>query len=206
MDETNAEPVYFMTADYDVLKGYICRKDPPSPKWLIYFLPNAANAESSLRYANYLSNELGVNVLVFNYRGVGDSTGFPTSADDLIQDGKACFEYLQKREGVDNLDKVCVYGHSLGGAVAAQVLADEKYRNAHLIVDRSFSSLGDLIENITSEEIGLGHTIGSWAKNLFSSYNWDLNTVANIDRIKGRVLILSTKMIPLLDIVNWPML
>jgi alpha/beta superfamily hydrolase len=39
--------------------------------------------------------KLGVNVLTFNYRGVGHSTGWPFNAIDLVKDAQAAVEYLK---------------------------------------------------------------------------------------------------------------
>ena len=56
-------------------------------KWIILFNSNGVNYESQLEFAKEYGEKVGVNILVFNYRGVGDSKGNPTCGKDLVQDG-----------------------------------------------------------------------------------------------------------------------
>ena len=171
------------------LSGYLIENERPTTKWIVYFLPNDGLAENSLALAKNLSDELNTNVLVFNYRGVGNSTGHPSTANDLADDGAACFEYLNEM-GVQYSD-ICAYGHSIGGGVAAQLLSRPLYSSAKLIADRTFTTLRAAIEAHFTKSVG--QIIASWAKSFFEWSGWKLNTVENIQKIKGKVLITSTE-------------
>lgn len=83
-----------------------------------------------------------VNVLVVDYRGYGKSSGFPNE-EGLYSDGEACIRYLQSRDDV-NPNKIILFGHSLGGAVAihlASKMQSSDYRIAGLIVENTFTSI-----------------------------------------------------------------
>ena len=194
---TGAEPVTILghgntlTGGEIKLSGYLLENQKGSKKWIVYFLPNRGLAEASLKLAKNMSEELNANVLVFNYRGFGNSTGHPSGADDLVDDGAACFEYL-KEMGVQYSD-ICAYGHSIGGGVAAKLLAREKYNSASLIADRTFTTFGDAVEQAARTKFSLSKTVAAWAKSLFQSSGWNFNSVANLEKIKGKVLITSTQ-------------
>jgi pimeloyl-ACP methyl ester carboxylesterase len=81
---------------------------------------------------------LGINVVLWNYRGYGRSTGVPTP-DKLKKDGEMLVHHLRRNKKVGKLG---VHGESLGGAVAAHIA-----RNCNLdflFADRSFWSLGNV--------------------------------------------------------------
>ena len=76
--------------------------------------------EKHLESMKQLANHTGAKVVSFNYRGVGDSAKITAnSAADLISDGKAMFDHLVK-QGL-NKENILLYGHSMGGGVAAEI-------------------------------------------------------------------------------------
>jgi hypothetical protein len=79
----------------------------------------------------------GINVIAWNYRGYGRSTGSP-SPNNLKLDVEAVREYVVKKLGF--IGKLGVYGRSLGG-IPSSYLAN-KVQMA--IVDRSFSNFKDM--------------------------------------------------------------
>ena len=74
--------------------------------------------------ADYVARR-GVVALIYDKRGVGESTGdWKTSTlDDLARDAKAAVHVLAGREDVDPR-RVGAYGHSQGGFIAPMVAAD----------------------------------------------------------------------------------
>ena len=57
-----------------------------------------------------------INILLFDYRGFGKSTGAP-SENGLYTDALAVYDYTRKRQDL-NQEKIFLFGRSLGGAVA----------------------------------------------------------------------------------------
>ncbi len=85
-------------------------------------------------------NRLGADVLIFDYRGYGQSEG-KCSEDGTHRDATAAWEYLTGRCGLSP-GRIIIHGRSLGGSVAAHLAA--RMTPAGLIVESSFTSIPDL--------------------------------------------------------------
>ncbi|TVR09453.1 MAG: alpha/beta fold hydrolase [Planctomycetota bacterium] len=86
----------------------------------------------SLRFA-------GANVLTFDYRGYGDSSGRP-SADGLRKDGEAIWAFARDHLHIP-AETIILHGRSLGGAVAIHIAAKAEHPPAGLIVESAFADL-----------------------------------------------------------------
>ena len=92
------------------------------------------------KYVIRICQLLNINLLVFDYRGYGESTGIPT-INGIKEDGLRVYEYLRSR-GVAS-DKIIIWGESLGGIVAAWLAAQvECFR---LVLFSTFSTLEETI-------------------------------------------------------------
>lgn len=100
--------------------------------------PIGANAE----HANRLYN-LGFSVLLIDYRGFGRSEGEFPSESQMYEDAQAAWNYLASVKKQN--EKIFIYGHSLGGAVAVD-LATRHPEAAGLMVESSFTSILDLAD------------------------------------------------------------
>jgi len=87
-----------------------------------------------------LFHEMGLNVLIFDYRGYGASAGKP-SEEGTYQDARAAWQYLVEKRNTPP-DKIVVFGRSLGGAVAADLA--ERVTPAALILEAAFPSIPDM--------------------------------------------------------------
>jgi alpha-beta hydrolase superfamily lysophospholipase len=85
---------------------------------------------------------LGLNVLAIDYRGFGRSTPILPSEDTALEDARAAFDELQRRQ--PDARRRFIYGYSLGGAVAI-ALAAERDGFAGVVVESSFTSIADLV-------------------------------------------------------------
>jgi fermentation-respiration switch protein FrsA (DUF1100 family) len=102
---------------------------------LLYFHGNAGNISDRLDKLA-IFHQLGLNVLIIDYRGYGKSEGHPTE-NGIYEDALVSFDYLMTRIDVDQ-KKIIAYGASLGGAVAVELALHRPV--AGLIVDSTFTS------------------------------------------------------------------
>jgi alpha-beta hydrolase superfamily lysophospholipase len=87
---------------------------------------------------------LGLNVLAIDYRGFGRSTPLLPSEETALQDARAAFDELRRRQ--PDPKRRFVYGYSLGGALAI-ALAAERDGIAGVVVESSFTSIADVVRN-----------------------------------------------------------
>ncbi|CAD8102833.1 unnamed protein product [Paramecium primaurelia] len=113
--------------------------------------------------------QLKFNIILWNYRGFGESTG-NISVENCIEDGRFVAEYFKNKYNIKTLG---VHGQSLGGMVASEVAY--KMKLSFLIVDRSFSSLGQVAATMFSSSSVrfIYNCLVSWDKpNYLSYYNY----------------------------------
>jgi fermentation-respiration switch protein FrsA (DUF1100 family) len=89
-------------------------------RWLLICHGNAGNLSDSGRPEHYAGlRALGLNLLAFDYRGYGESSGSPSEAG-LYRDAEAAYGYLRDTLGVPP-ERIVLFGHSLGSAVAVEL-------------------------------------------------------------------------------------
>lgn len=133
------EEVEFTAEDGTRLTGLFAPHD--NPRGVALFAHgNAGNVLTWLDTASELRDRHDLAVLLFDYRGYGDSEGTP-SEEGLIQDARAARRWLAQRTGVTESDIVLI-GRSLGGAVVTQLAADDGARG--LILQSTFTSAPDV--------------------------------------------------------------
>jgi uncharacterized protein len=129
------EEVRLLAVDGERLHGWLHRnKDAP---WTVLIFHGNAGNLSFHHLAMAPFEEMGLQVLLFDYRGYGLSTGAPTE-DGLLLDGEAAADYLQKDLGVPP-GRTVYFGQSLGSGVAA--LLAVRRPPARLILLSAFDSL-----------------------------------------------------------------
>ena len=88
---------------------------------------------------------LKVNIIVFSYRGYGNSEGEP-SESGLKLDSEAILQYLQNDKQLRN-KKIVLYGKILGASLAIHAsLLKLKLNVVGLILENPFTSLDELID------------------------------------------------------------
>lgn len=110
---------------------------------VIFLHGNAGNIGDRLGKIQFF-HELGVDVLIIDYRGYGKSQGRPTE-DGLYRDALAAYDYLCGRRDIDPR-RIIAYGASLGGAVAVDLASQRPLSG--LIVDSTFPSAADMARRI----------------------------------------------------------
>jgi fermentation-respiration switch protein FrsA (DUF1100 family) len=128
------------TADGERLHGWWIRSQagPPLAHVLLCH-GNAGNVGDRVLHAALLT-AVGFDVLLFDYRGYGRSTGRP-SEDGTRRDALAARSALLHREGVDP-GRVVLLGESLGAAVALELALE--LPPAGLVLQSAFTSVRDM--------------------------------------------------------------
>lgn len=132
------EEVHLQAADGVGLHGwYVPAGDARGT--LLFFHGNAGNISHRLDSLR-IFHRLGLNVLIFDYRGYGRSEGKP-SEEGMQQDALAAWNHLVTVRG-EAPERVVLFGRSLGAALAAWLAARE--RPGALILESAFVSVPEL--------------------------------------------------------------
>lgn len=114
------------------------------PHGTVLFLHgNAGNISHRLDSVR-MFHRLGYNLLIFDYRGYGNSNGTPTE-QGTYRDAEAAWRYLVEQRNIPSC-RIVLFGESLGGAVAAWLAARQK--PAALVIASGFTSVPDLAQHI----------------------------------------------------------
>jgi uncharacterized protein len=154
--EYNATPKFYGAAYEDVtvpvasgtpeagsLRGWWIPGHSSDAPVVLYLHGNGFNVSANAAQARRFQHLLGLSVLLMDYRGYGKSSGsFPTETR-VYEDAEATWnELVYKRHIPPN--RIIIYGHSLGGAVAIET-AKNHPNAAALIVESSFTSVEEMV-------------------------------------------------------------
>ena len=145
---------------------------PGATRAILFLHGNAGNAAHRLPNAARLA-ELDTHVWVLGYRGYGLSEGRPSEAGVYL-DARAALAHLVEERGIP-LDRVVLFGRSLGGAVAVDLAQDRPL--AGVILESTFSSVADVADAVFPIPIGV-LLRGRW------------NSAAKIERVRAPLLFL----------------
>jgi len=137
IDRTRVDELWFETDDGEMLHGWYCRAERPTASAL-YCHGNTGNLTNVAHVMPHLM-DAGINVLLFDYRGFGRSTGHP-SLSGIVSDGLAAARFHEQIRP-KNVASI-LYGYSLGGAVAAQVIQHHSFDG--LVLQSTFTNLPDI--------------------------------------------------------------
>ncbi|MEW5821088.1 MAG: alpha/beta hydrolase [Cyanobacteriota bacterium] len=156
-DRTNIEPlrehlkdkldaVSVKTSDNILLSSWYIRPQKGKPT-VLFCHGNAANISLKQDIAESLLKE-GFGGLLLEYRGYGGNPGVP-SEKGLYKDVDGALKYLHSK-GVENRD-IIVWGHSLGGAVAAEIAS--KYHFKAVILESTFTNARDISKHCINSRL-----------------------------------------------------
>ncbi len=135
----HASRVTFAARDGVALAGWFVPAVGKSRGTVLVFNGNAGNRALRAPLARALADG-GLNVLLFDYRGYGGSSGAPTESG-LVEDARAAHRHVISRDDVD--PKRLIYlGESLGSAVAVRLALE--HPPAALVLRSPFTSLVDV--------------------------------------------------------------
>jgi|TARA_B100000315_G_C14547537_1_gene574017 hypothetical protein len=136
------EDVTIDTADGIKLHGWFVPHQS-SNEVLLFLHGNGGNIShrgESLR----IFKRLGLNVLIIDYRGYGQSEGTP-SEDGLYEDARSAWRYLAETRAY-RAEQIILFGRSIGGAVAAKLVTEQQ--PAKVILESTFSSARDMASSL----------------------------------------------------------
>jgi len=132
------EDVNITTADDEELHAWWIPADDARGT-LIVSHGNAGNISGRIDLAR-LFHELGLNVLLYDYRGYGQSTG-RASEEGLYRDIEAVWSYITETRGIPP-ERIVLFGRSLGGAPSTYLATRES--PGALVLDSAFTSVPDV--------------------------------------------------------------
>ena len=133
------EDIELVTEDGVRLHGWFVPGPDGDTPVLLFLHGNAGNIGHRLHSLQQF-HELGLAVLIIDYRGYGRSTGRPDEAGTYA-DARAAWQYLTEERSIPP-EAIVVFGRSLGAAVAAELATGVE--PAAVILESAFTSAADL--------------------------------------------------------------
>ena len=130
------EDVWIDTKDGERLHGWFV-PSIGARGTVLFFHGNAGNISHRLQ-SLLIFNQLGLDVLMVDYRGYGQSSG-QVGEQGTYLDARAAWNFLVEQRGVAAED-IVIFGRSLGGAVGAWLAAQADVEPAGVVIESSFSS------------------------------------------------------------------
>jgi len=132
------EDAWFNAADGTRLHGWYVPAGNPRA-FVLFAHGNAGHLADRAYTARMLAQDMGVSVLMFDYRGYGRSEGNPNEAG-VLSDARAARAWLAERAKIPERD-IVLMGESIGGAVMVDLAVDGA---RGLILENTFTSVPDV--------------------------------------------------------------
>ncbi len=145
--EALRQPLALRAEDGTVVHAVFARRpgaEAATAPTVLYHHGNAQNIDYYWARAGHLWS-LGVNVLIYDYRGYGRTAGTPSEAG-LYQDARAALGWLRSTEANIDSSSIIHYGYSLGGAIATHTAATQG-SCAGLVLESTFANAAALVED-----------------------------------------------------------
>lgn len=135
------EPVTLTSQGFK-LRGWWIPGSPQQP--VVLFFHGNASSIADLQPHTTLFHHLGLGVLLFDYRGYGESEGKPTEAGTYA-DAQVAWDHLTAERKIPS-ERLIYYGHSLGGGIATWLA--QRHPPRALILESTFTSIPDVAAGI----------------------------------------------------------
>jgi uncharacterized protein len=132
------EDVYLTTRDKLSIHGWYIPR-PGASHTLLFLHGNAGNISHRLDSLK-IFHDLGLSILIIDYRGYGQSEGSPNEAGTYL-DAQAAWDYLIKERQLAEQD-IIIFGRSLGGGIASWLALEQG--PAALILESTFTSVENM--------------------------------------------------------------
>jgi len=124
----------------------LLQKNSENVPTLIYFHGNAGNMGFRLQNAAEMYARVGINILMMDYRGYGNSSGIPSEKGIMI-DAEKVVQYASSHPKLINSPLIC-FGRSLGGAVSVAIAAQYPDLVKGLILENTFLSISKMVDRL----------------------------------------------------------
>lgn len=166
------------------LHGWLLRAprhvDYTSAPTIVYSHQNAGNLGVQLPRMFEILHTLGCNILLWSYRGYGESEGDFPSEEGILLDIQGVMTYLKSRKDLHQ-GRMFAFGSSLGGAVSIRIVTSNPDYFAGLILENTFTSISDMVDVLLPWF--------SSVKNYFLRIKWD--SINYIDQVTCPILFIS---------------
>ena len=148
----------FQNTEYKILEGfsydthtmndihYLIIYNKSFTKTLFYCHGNSGSIDRHVQKCITLMTELNVNIILFDYAGFGQSSGYCVTEHDMFLNALAVYEDIHIKYSFLRNTNIFIYGISLGG-VCALLLALYLNKKCHgLILENSLYSLSYLFK------------------------------------------------------------
>jgi len=141
------EDLYIDTKDNEKLHAFLClqKTSPEKKKTILILNPNAGNIGLALPIITQFY-EMGFNVLAYDYRGYGQSSGKANEVGLKI-DANTIMEFIKTHKIIRDCPLI-LYGRSLGGAVAIYIASQNYPIVQGVILENTFLSIRKTIPHI----------------------------------------------------------
>ncbi|MGB3493834.1 MAG: alpha/beta fold hydrolase [Elainellaceae cyanobacterium] len=126
------------TSQPEQIHGWWLPADQSEAPVMLYLHGNGENISTNLSKTAWF-HQLGFAVLLIDYRGYGLSEGDFPSESQVYEDAEAAWNYLLHEMDISP-ERLFVFGHSLGGAIAIE-LATRHPNMAGLVIEGAFTSI-----------------------------------------------------------------
>ena len=133
------ETVHLDTADGETLHGWWIPAADTARGTLLFFHGNAGNISGRLESVQQF-HQLGLNVLIVDYRGYGQSTG-SSSEQGIYTDAETCWKHLTDTRGIAPED-IVIFGRSMGGGPTTWLAT--RHRPGAVILESVFTNVPDV--------------------------------------------------------------
>lgn len=189
------EDFILKTPDNTIIKGTVFHKskNPNARTLMICTGRSQLYQQGNHSWLFYLikQNDLDVNIVMYNPRGYGESSGTPSLQGFLI-DGETVYQYIHEKLGVDE-NKIDIYGYSLGASTATRLKELHNHTKGKLISDRSFSDSNSQLYHGLASKLGEGiftnfvYTVLNWT---FRACGWDGSIIDEWNNISSPKLVI----------------
>ncbi|MGA8164658.1 MAG: CPn0927/CPn0928 family alpha/beta hydrolase fold protein [Waddliaceae bacterium] len=183
----NYKRISVQTDGYTI-DGYIVGKTSTlaNGRWVLFSNGNAEFYEDQFVSHSFKSilTSLDGNGILFNYPGVGASTGMP-NRNAMAKAYRAMLNFLEDQDKGIGATEIIGYGHSIGGAVQGEALSTHKLKEGVKYVfvkHQTFSDLDTLVSQILLKPFGF----------LIKIFGWNMSSVESSKKLQAPEIIMQT--------------